>query len=531
MTPSKQAIRPCTLLFLCLIALLCVPIDFLDAQPRTITVYEDKNYRGKRKTFGVGRFNKGSLNPVGNDKISSVRVPAGMRVTLYEHDGYRGKTLTLTQNAPDIHRLGFGDKTSSLSVQRMTVPPPPPPPPVARITIYEDKGYRGSRKSFAVGRFNKNALSPVGNDKISSVRIPASLEVTLYEHDTYRGKNVTLTQSTADVHHLGFGDNVSSLIVHRRPPATYRSGLPLSTDIVPANTLKILTGPAKRYASRSQLPCNCHIQGIGWNPETRHTVITCQDLCSPKRGAYLLLYPNTSSRAAHVVRARANTKYNHPSSIQVFQGIFPVAMADGKTDHSFIEFYAIQNNRLRYLSGRNIIVRNRHIGALAYTVIGNNTYMVGAGWDAKDLTFWQAPGRRATSGFRQTAYAANATSLILRGIDNNWGAYNSLWLGRLSNGKIVLIATHGGLGSPRSWLDIWEVFNLGRSNVRLQKIAKKWMGRKGTKNVFFEGVTLRVTGSRLQDIHILAAPHDYGTTGCPANTRCTRGVYDVIAIK
>lgn len=49
---------------------------------KTVTFYEDSNFSGKSQSFGVGtyRADKGQLNQVGNDNISSLRVPAGYKV-------------------------------------------------------------------------------------------------------------------------------------------------------------------------------------------------------------------------------------------------------------------------------------------------------------------------------------------------------------------------------------------------------------------------------------------------------------------
>ncbi len=401
----------------------------------------------------------------------------------------------------------------------------------AKITVYEHKYYKGKRKVFTVGSWNKNKLGPVGNDKISSIKVAPGTEVTLYQHDTYRGKRITLNKSYADLHKLGFGDEVSSLRVRKKTVTTYRprSGNRLPNSFVNAGNLKVESGPSKKYTSTSSLPCDCHMQGLGWSAESNQIVLTCQDKCSKDRGGYMMLYNGSNGRAVHTVKSRAAARYNHPSSIQIYNKTFPVAMADGKSDNSYIEFYKIIGNQMIYQNGKNILVPKRHIGALAYATIGNYTYMIGAGWDAKNLTIWRSNTKHATSGFNQTAYFPSAKSAVIKGIDENWSAYNSLWLGQLANGKVVLIATHGGIGSTRSWLDIWEVYNLHTSRPRFKKVSKKWMGRKGVKNYFFEGTTIKMTGPSLSDLRVLAAPHDYGTSGCSTNTRCTKGVYEVRA--
>ena len=54
-----------------------------------VTFYEHSNYAGKSQSFGIGtyRADKGQLNGVGNDKISSMRVPQGLKVRVCENEG------------------------------------------------------------------------------------------------------------------------------------------------------------------------------------------------------------------------------------------------------------------------------------------------------------------------------------------------------------------------------------------------------------------------------------------------------------
>jgi len=82
---------------------------------------------------------------------------AGAQVTLYEHDGHRGRSVQVTQQAPDLRRFGFNDRASSLTVER------------GRWEVCEDAGFSG--RCVVVGRGDYASLAQIGlNDRISSVR-------------------------------------------------------------------------------------------------------------------------------------------------------------------------------------------------------------------------------------------------------------------------------------------------------------------------------------------------------------------------
>ena len=83
------------------------------------TFFQHYDYGGLSSQLGVGRYDIGSMG-IANDEISSVRVPAGLRVILYEHGGFGGATRILTRDTPNLGALGFNDKTSSIVIETPT---------------------------------------------------------------------------------------------------------------------------------------------------------------------------------------------------------------------------------------------------------------------------------------------------------------------------------------------------------------------------------------------------------------------------
>ena len=77
-----------------------------------VIVYDDSQYRGFAQPLDVGNYDWGQIH---NDTISSLKVPAGMKVTLYSETHFQGKSMTFTQDTPYVGD-DFDDQTSSLSV-------------------------------------------------------------------------------------------------------------------------------------------------------------------------------------------------------------------------------------------------------------------------------------------------------------------------------------------------------------------------------------------------------------------------------
>jgi hypothetical protein len=95
-----------------------------EATPASVTVFEDSNFSGLSKSFDIGEFfvTKGSFDPVGNDKITSIKIPSTLKCTVCDNDngvgGNFGTCITLTEDVVDFTSKSFNDKTSYIKVEK-----------------------------------------------------------------------------------------------------------------------------------------------------------------------------------------------------------------------------------------------------------------------------------------------------------------------------------------------------------------------------------------------------------------------------
>lgn len=300
-------------------------------------------------------------------------------------------------------------------------------------------------------------------------------------------------------------------------------------DFINTNQLFIEKKSNGIAVSIEDLPCDCHVQGIGWAAENKQIVITCQDKCAEKDGAYILLFDEGKLLPLDIQKGTATAFFNHPSAIQIANGIFPVAFASLRNQDSFIKFYEIKDNQLQLKKEGEIHIKGRHIGALAYATIQEETYLLGVGWDAEDLTIWKANGKNAAAAFEEHFYTADTKAMIKKRSRRKWGPYNSLWLGNLSDGRVVLVGTHGKASKRKSSLDIWEIIDIAGNTPQLKLISSKKVKGKthSGKHLFHEGVTIKTRGDNLDTVSLIAAPHDFTTANCPSGYRCSSKIYEV----
>jgi hypothetical protein len=84
-----------------------------------VTVYQHCDYKGLSASLPPGRYLLHDLMKKGvrNDDLSSLKVPAGRTVHLYQHDGFRGRVWTYKHDQPCLVTTGANDVASSIIIE------------------------------------------------------------------------------------------------------------------------------------------------------------------------------------------------------------------------------------------------------------------------------------------------------------------------------------------------------------------------------------------------------------------------------
>lgn len=210
----------------------------------TVTIYKD-NFSGASLALRPGYYDHFELGNVGNDNLSAVKVPKGMKVTLYEHGGYQGRSLVLTQDAtaPFLIQNKFNDLASSIFVEVLPEPvkevpvvvqePTKPADPViikeevidlsdegevvnTMVTLFEGN-YSGNSKKLAAGRYTGAAIG-IRDNSLSTIVVPQGFNVTLYDQPNFKGRSFIIKGESARAVYLKDFDNVvSSLVIELEP--------------------------------------------------------------------------------------------------------------------------------------------------------------------------------------------------------------------------------------------------------------------------------------------------------------------------
>jgi hypothetical protein len=84
-----------------------------------VTLFDGENFTGVKLPYGEGTHDIFSSRVGLNDLVSSVKVKAGWKVTLYEHFKLGGRNIELTSDTPSLKAKGFDNITSGVKIEKI----------------------------------------------------------------------------------------------------------------------------------------------------------------------------------------------------------------------------------------------------------------------------------------------------------------------------------------------------------------------------------------------------------------------------
>jgi uncharacterized protein YcfJ len=137
--------------------------------------------------------------------LAAVAVPAMGEVTLYGRDDFRGRSITIRNEARNLERAGFADRASSVVVRRDS------------YEFCDGRAFQGRCVVLPPGRYR--TLAAMGmNDAVVSLRrvagpAPGAAQITLFERENFRGRSIVADDPVRNLRRENFGDRASSAIV------------------------------------------------------------------------------------------------------------------------------------------------------------------------------------------------------------------------------------------------------------------------------------------------------------------------------
>ncbi|EDM68919.1 hypothetical protein PE36_19980 [Moritella sp. PE36] len=165
----------------------------LDPPPQ-VCFYEHDDYAGLQTCFDSTQHTVGSEN----DIWSSVKVPSGSLLTLFEHDDYGGKQWTLYPGEyASLSDYYFNDIVSSFSIDPL-------------VCFYDKTDFQGTPSCYSASHQSIGKA----NDSWSSVTVPVGYKLTIYQDDHYNGSSAEVNAAgQLRLANINFDNKVSSFLL------------------------------------------------------------------------------------------------------------------------------------------------------------------------------------------------------------------------------------------------------------------------------------------------------------------------------
>lgn len=177
-----------------------------------VTLHEDCNYGGKSYFLQPGTYSGYSMK-IGNDKLSSMQIPSGIKLTIYEDENFRGKSKTFTANVPCLDS-NWNDMASSLVVESTTYYGTYNPNDY--LIIYSDCYQKGEYQTLKPGAYTGDELNNFKNN-ISSFTVFGNLRVRAYTNSSDATGYFGTFDASQTCLNNQFNNKIQSLVIEPRP--------------------------------------------------------------------------------------------------------------------------------------------------------------------------------------------------------------------------------------------------------------------------------------------------------------------------
>lgn len=174
-----------------------------------VHVYQNINYSGFYSQLPLGNYTLAQLQAKGvsDNDITSMTIPAGYSITVYENDNFTGASKTFTANTAWM--ADWNDRITSLKITDNKT---------YIVNAYQDINYGGYTGGLDLGNYTLAQLQARGisDNDITSIKIAPGFKATVYEGDNFTG----ITKDyTSDINWLAdWNDKISSLkVIDIRP--------------------------------------------------------------------------------------------------------------------------------------------------------------------------------------------------------------------------------------------------------------------------------------------------------------------------
>ncbi|WP_437630683.1 trypsin-like serine protease [Sorangium sp. So ce854] len=178
-----------------------------------VVLYDLSNFSGVSQSFGIGRHDVADLAIIGNDRASSIRVPAGLRVTVFFNANFEEGAYVFTSDTNLVAAGTNGVSVSANDIISSLVVSSASDPQLDVVTFHEHANFSGESFVYSVG--GNFLFNGPWDFRISSVRVPPGFKLTVYDGYFWVSQGSRVFTTDANLAPHGFDDKTRSFVIER----------------------------------------------------------------------------------------------------------------------------------------------------------------------------------------------------------------------------------------------------------------------------------------------------------------------------
>ncbi len=184
-----------------------------------ITLYTGTNFMGRNAILFQSNPDL-AQTAVGNNAVSSILVPKGCHVTLYDQSHYQGSFVRLSDNQLNLSKTPLGDNRAS-SIKIECLPSKiltQGKPAKKQVTLFTGANFTGQSQHFTESQpFLGQTI--IGRNTLSSIKMDAGCQVTVYSKGKYQGRKSTFYQDRNRLYGTTIDDDSADSFTMQCPEA------------------------------------------------------------------------------------------------------------------------------------------------------------------------------------------------------------------------------------------------------------------------------------------------------------------------
>jgi hypothetical protein len=153
--------------------------------------------------LGPGDYDVNKMG-IPKNKISSIKVPKGLEATLFWNENFKGDTVTIRSDVPNLRYFTKGNDNWNNEVASIKVG-------LAsntgrNVLLCDEFDYGNPCVELGPGDYDVNKMG-IPKNKVSSIKVPNGLEATLFWDENFKGHNVVIKSDVPNLRSITQGSD------------------------------------------------------------------------------------------------------------------------------------------------------------------------------------------------------------------------------------------------------------------------------------------------------------------------------------